>query len=98
MSEKIVVPHFASEDEEADWWFSHREENGKIMAKAIQEGRAMSLKDVLDRHGIEDSPLTVAVDPQDLAQARVQAAKRGLQYDEYIRQLLHQALQTNDAA
>jgi predicted DNA binding CopG/RHH family protein len=98
MSEKITVPHFANESEEADWWFSHREENGKIMAKAMQEGRVMNLKNVLERHSHADTSIAVQVDPHDLERARIQAAKRGVQYEDYIRQVLHQALQENDAA
>ena len=97
MTEKITVPHFATESEEADWWFAHREENGKIMAKAMQEGRTMKLKDLLESHGLEGPPVPVKVDPDDVARARAQAAKRGVGYEDYIRQVLHQALVTNDA-
>jgi len=37
--DKITVPKFATEAEEADWWYDNREEHGKIMAKAMREGR-----------------------------------------------------------
>jgi hypothetical protein len=90
------VPHFDAESEDADWWFAHREEYGRIMARAMDEGRTMTLKEVMERHGFKVPLVPVQVDPDDIA--RAQAAKRGLRYDDYIRQLLHQALLTNDAA
>src|SRR6266851_4785043 len=98
MSDKIVVPHFASESEEAEWWFAHREEHGEIMAKAMEEGRTMSLKQMLDRHGLEMPRVAVKFDLEDVARARAQAQSRGIDYEDYMRELLHQALLKNDAA
>jgi hypothetical protein len=37
--EKIIIPQFASEAEEAQWWFDHREEIGADMIAAVREGR-----------------------------------------------------------
>jgi len=39
MAEKIIVPAFATEAEEADWWFDHREETGRALVAASREGR-----------------------------------------------------------
>ena len=50
MTERIVVPQFDTESEEADWWFANREEHGSIMAKAMDEGRTMTLNEVMERH------------------------------------------------
>ena len=39
MAEKIIVPAFANEAEEADWWFDHRKETAANLIKASREGR-----------------------------------------------------------
>ncbi len=49
MSDKIVVPKFASESEEADWWFEQREEHGGIMARAIDDGRTINMQQLLEQ-------------------------------------------------
>ncbi len=98
MSETIQVRKFASESEEADWWYDHREEHGEIMANAMEEGRTMTMKQFLEKHGLE-SPLTpVPLDSQDVRRARKQADARGMDAEVYIRGLLHEALMKSDAA
>jgi predicted DNA binding CopG/RHH family protein len=98
MSDKIVVPNFASESEEADWWFEHREEHGEIMAKAIEEGRTMTMQQVLEQSELQSSRVAVELDFDDVVRARKQAQARGIDYQVYMRELLHQALVRNDAA
>ncbi len=53
ITDKIAVPKFATEQEEADWWYDHREEHGEIMVKAIREGRTSNLVKRLRERGIE---------------------------------------------
>ena len=57
--DKIKVPHFDNESDEAAWWYDNREEHGKVMAKAMKEGRTMTMKQLLERHGIDTSDLPV---------------------------------------
>jgi predicted DNA binding CopG/RHH family protein len=98
INDKIIVPHFATEAEEADWWFDNRVEHDEIMAKAIAEGRTMTMKQVLDQHGLVGPRVAVDLDFDDLVEARRQSAARGLNYEAYVRQLLHEALAKNGAA
>jgi len=98
MSDKIVVPKFASETEEAEWWFAHREEHGETMARAMEEGRTVGIKDLLARDGLQGPRVTVQFEFDDIVRAREQAAARGLELDAYMRDLLHQAVAKNDAA
>jgi hypothetical protein len=42
IADKIVIPKFATEAEEADWLYEHREEHSEVMAKAMREGRTIS--------------------------------------------------------
>ncbi len=37
--EKRMIPQFANEAEEAQWWYDHREEIGADMLAAVREGR-----------------------------------------------------------
>jgi len=39
MADKIVVPAFANEADEAQWWFDHREETGLALVEASKQGR-----------------------------------------------------------
>lgn len=98
IADKIVVPRFATEAEEADWWFDNREQHDEIMAKAMAEGRTMTIKQLLDRHGLVGSRIAVPLDFDDLVEARRQSETKGLNYEVYVRQLLHEALAKNRAA
>jgi hypothetical protein len=60
--DKIKVPHFDNESDEAAWWYDNREEHGKIMAKAMKEGRTTTLKQVLEERGIDASELAIPAD------------------------------------
>ena len=39
MVSKIKLPRFANEDEEAQWWYDHREETGRALLEAVQSGQ-----------------------------------------------------------
>jgi len=39
MADKLRIPTFATEAEEAQWWFDHREETGGALVTASREGR-----------------------------------------------------------
>jgi hypothetical protein len=90
MIEKRVLPDFKSEAEEAAWWDSHQDEIFEDFEQAAAEGRL--------GHGTEarrgDLPpiSPYQLDPEDISMAREQAAKRGLEYQAYLKQLLHEAL------
>lgn len=49
MKDKIVVPKFQSEGEEAEWWFVNREEHGALMAREIEQGRSIAMVELLKR-------------------------------------------------
>ncbi len=36
---KRIIPKFASEAEEAQWWYDHREETAADLIAAVREGR-----------------------------------------------------------
>jgi len=95
MLEKLKEMTFANEDEEAAWWESHEDELLEEFEKAGAEGRL--------GHGtalrLASLPTTtLRLDPEDIAKARVQAEKRGLRYQTYLKMIIHEALRNEEAA
>ena len=95
---RIVVPKFATEAEEADWWYKNRQVHDKIMHAAIKSGEAQILTKEKLLARIDASKKTTApvvalrIPAADLTLARKQAEQRGLPYQAYIQSLLHKAL------
>jgi hypothetical protein len=97
MTEKLKVPKFASEAEEAQWWFDHRDEVAKAFEVAaangtLRRGSAASLA-LKENVGVGLEPATsIHLDPDDVSRARALAAQRGLRYQTYLKMLVHEAL------
>ena len=95
---KRVVPTFATEAEEAEWWFKNRNIHGKQLLAAVKSGEAQVLtKDkLLERLAASrkiPAPVVALRIPQaDLDLARKQAEEKGLPYQTYIKSLLHETL------
>jgi predicted DNA binding CopG/RHH family protein len=90
MDEKPKIPDFASEDEEARWWFDNQESLDEQFIKAAAEGR-LGRGTVARRAAIPTT--TIRLDPEDISKARVLAERRGLKYQTYLKMLIHEALQ-----
>jgi hypothetical protein len=97
MTEKFSVPRFATESEEADWWFENREAHGEIMAEALRGRPRMNLLELLRQRGQEVPRVSVRFDYEDIALAGKQAAARGVDLESYMRDLMHEALVKNGA-
>lgn len=89
MTEKRILPKFASEAEEAKWWFDNRDELDKEFEKAAAEGR-LGRGTAARLGGIPTT--TIRLDPTDIQMARAQAEKKGLKYQTYLKMVLHEAL------
>jgi hypothetical protein len=100
----LKVPKFATEAEEAKWWFENQDkvfEEFKKAAKAGTLGRG-GVRRLFAERGIPfpEPPkapaptptTTIRLDPEDIAKARVQAAKLGLRYQTYLKMIIHEAL------
>jgi hypothetical protein len=105
----MKVPKFATEAEEAKWWFDNQDivfEEFKKAAKAGTLGRG-GVRRLFAERGIPfpEAPktpaptptTTIRLDPEDIAKARVQAAKRGLRYQTYLKMIIHEALRNAEA-
>ena len=92
------IPAFATEAEEAEWWYQKRKIHGKRLLAALKSGEAQVLTKEKLRARIaaskrRASPVVALRIPEaDLALARKQAEKKGLPYQTYIKSLLHETL------
>jgi predicted DNA binding CopG/RHH family protein len=89
MLEELKQMSFASEAEEAAWWESHEDELLEEFKKATAEGR-VGIGTVAKRAALPST--TIRLDPEDIAKARVQAEKRGLRYQTYLKMIIHEEL------
>src|SRR2546423_5395095 len=95
---KRIAPSFATEAEEAEWWFKNRNIHGKQLLAAVKSGEAQVLtkNKLLERIAASrktPAPVVALRIPQaDLDLARRQAEKKGLPYQTYIKSLLHETL------
>jgi predicted DNA binding CopG/RHH family protein len=95
---KRSVPAFATEAEEAAWWYKNRNAHGAELRAAINSGEAQRLtkQTLLDRIAVSrKTPAQVValrIPQADLALARKQAEEKGLPYQTYIKSLLHETL------
>ena len=95
---KRVIPAFATEAVEADWWFRNRNKHGKQLLAAVRSGEAQVLTKEKLRERIAASRKTPApvvalrIPEADLALARKQAEQKGLPYQTYIKSILHETL------
>ena len=92
MSEILKTPLFKSEQEEAEWWDSA--EGRAAIAKGFQDAqRGGSVgRGTLKKRGGLTPTTTIRLDRQDVDLAKAQAEKRGLEYQTYLKSIIHQAL------
>jgi hypothetical protein len=101
----LKIPTFATEAEEAKWWFENDDLIFKEFQKLAKEGRLGrgGARRLFAEKGIpfkEPSPTpttTIRLDPEDIAKARVQAAERGLRYQTYLKMIIHEALRNAES-
>ena len=89
------IPKFNSEEEEANWWDVHSDEHDEWMLEAIRAGETTTLDAVLkrDRERSRNAlAYSIGIDPGDVARAQSIAAKKGLDYEAYLKTLVHEAL------
>jgi|ERR1035438_4087705 predicted DNA binding CopG/RHH family protein len=94
-----TVPAFASEAEEAAWWYENRKTHDLEFVGAVEKGEAQVLTGERLRKRIEAAKvkapghvISLRVPETDLAMARKQAEQKGLPYQTYIKSILHETL------
>ncbi len=95
---KRVVPAFATEAEEAGWWYQNRKIHDEELLATVKSGEAQVLTKEKLLKRIAASKKTPApvvslrIPAADLVLARKQAEEKGLPYQTYIKSLLHETL------
>jgi predicted DNA binding CopG/RHH family protein len=93
MNRQLKMPKFASEKEEADWWFKNQDFALQVLQRAKAEGSLGN--GTIRRKLAEKQPAistTIRLDPTDLSLAKQQAERKGLRYQTYLKMLIHEAL------
>ena len=92
-AERIKVPKFASEAEEAKWWDDHQDMVEDNLISAIEDGTATrGTAQRLIKEARESKNITIRMPIAELDRARELAEKKGIGYQTYIKMLLREAL------
>jgi predicted DNA binding CopG/RHH family protein len=95
MLEELKQKTFKTEAEEAQWWKSNEDDLAAEFERAGAQGR-LGVGTVAKRAALPST--TIRLDPEDIAKARIQAARRGLRYQTYLKMIIHEALRNAENA
>jgi len=90
---ELTVPKFATEAEEADWWYANREAVEQNLIEAMKNGTAV--RDIHKQAIAEaraSKNVNIRLPVSDIERARKLSAKKGIGYQTYMKMLLHEAL------
>ena len=98
MSEKLKIPKFETEAEEAQWRFDNQDLVAEAFGAAAMNGtlRRSTLADRLARAKAAQVP--IVLDSADATVALELAAKRGETYADFVRPVVHRALELEKTA
>ncbi len=89
MARQLETPKFRDEAEEAQWWADNQELLLREFEQAAADGTLG--RATLKKRGLV-SLSTVQLDAEDSALAAAQAEARGMQFQVYVKMLVHEAL------
>lgn len=92
---KLQIPEFKNEEQEAQWWAENPDAILAQFESAAAEGRLG--RGTTARRGLTPTT-TIRLDPTDISRAKIQAERRGLKYQTYLKMLIHQALTQEESA
>jgi predicted DNA binding CopG/RHH family protein len=91
--DRIVVPKFKTEAQEAHWWYDNRDKVEDALMNAMANGTIrLGTAQRLTSERRASKNITIRVAEADLDLARKQAEEKGLPYQTYIKSVLHEAL------
>jgi predicted DNA binding CopG/RHH family protein len=94
--EKLIIPKFASEAEDARWHDRHRRKLESAVADRIRDGSTLTMRQAAAR--ARTRPITIRLATEDVDKARGLAAQKGIGYQTYIKMLLREALRREAGA
>jgi predicted DNA binding CopG/RHH family protein len=91
--ERLIVPKFKTEAEEAQWWYNNRRKVEDSLIKAMDNGTIRRrFAQRLTSQARASRNITIRMAESELDLARKQAEEKGLPYQTYIKSVLHEAL------
>jgi predicted DNA binding CopG/RHH family protein len=86
MSDKLDIPAFETEAEEAAWWNANSDAVEEHMLRKLESG------DYTVGVASARVPTTLTLTPSDLTKAKALAEKQGVSYEQYLESLVHREL------
>lgn len=99
MASTLIIPKFANDTEESEWWYANRElveQNFVAAAKEGRLGRGTMLRRMEQKHAKLHEEAIVQLDDEDAARARAAAERRGMEFQPFMKMLVHEALQQDE--
>jgi predicted DNA binding CopG/RHH family protein len=91
--ERMRVPRFTTEAEEARWWDRKAKSVEKDLIEALRTGTAQrGTAQRLVREARESKNITIRMPVAEIERARTLAEKKGIGYQTYMKMLLREAL------
>jgi hypothetical protein len=90
MTNKRIIPSFATEAEEAKWWFDNSDDLDKDFEEATANG-TLKRRTTARRFGLVSN--FVDLKPSDAERARELAARQGVEFEAFVQNLVHEALE-----
>ena len=91
-ADELVVPRFASEREEAEWWDAHPEFALRVLERAEAEGTLGNGSVARRRAALEAKDAALKLDAADITLASKLAERKGIEREVYLKELVHAAL------
>jgi len=101
MASTLVVPKFANETEEAEWWYENRHlVEQEFLAAAAEDrlGRGTLKRRAEEAQARLQAEATIQLDAEDAQKARIAAEKRGMALQSFVKMLLHEALSKEEVS
>jgi hypothetical protein len=92
MSEPRILPAFASEKEEADWWYENREKHAEEFLQAAAEGRVRRGSPAV-RQAVARNLNALHLDAETVNAAKQLAALRGMEVQNVLKLIVKEALE-----
>ena len=93
MRTSLEPPKFASDAEESEWWYANREVVNQELLDGFHQGRMKLVKGTPERK----TSGMLSLDPADATRAHAAAERLGMSFESFVRQLVHEGLQREDA-
>lgn len=89
--ERLDIPDFATESEEAQWWYDNRDLVERRLASAIKDGTARWIP---PREPKRKESIEVKLTPEMAEKVHFLAARAGMKEEAYLNRLVSEALES----